>query len=181
MESQKIINLLNNKGIESQKFTTKKRYIINDQNNGQYGQGNENDSTIKFETKVINPNLCDYSDAYILVIGNIENKKVNSSVAFKNCAPFTKCITHINDEHLETAENLDIIMPMYDLLEYSDNYSDSSGSFYQFRRDKSAENHAYVSVGNSSSFKFKSNLLGNAVNNVKIVGPLKYLSYFSDY
>ena len=172
---------INNNGIESQKFTTKKRYIINDQNNRQYGEGNENDSTIKFETKVSKSNLYDYADAYILVIGNIENKNVNSSLAFKNCAPFTKCITHINDEHLETAENLDIIMPMYNLLEYSDNYSDSSGSFYQFRRDEPAESHADVSVCNSSSFKYKSNLLGDAVNNVKIVVPLKYLSYFSDY
>ena len=62
---------------------------------------------------------------------------------------------------------------MYNLLEYSDNYSDSSGSFYRFRRDEPAENHADVSVGNSSSFKCKSNLLGDTVNNVKIVVPLK--------
>ena len=82
MESQKIINLLSNKDIESKNFTTKKRYIINDQNNGQYVEGNENDSTIKFETKVIKLNLCDYSDAYILVNGNIENKADNTSVCF---------------------------------------------------------------------------------------------------
>ena len=122
MESQKIINLLNNNDIESQKFITKKWYIINDQNNGQYGRGDENDYTIKFETKTIKSNLCDYTDAYILVIGNIENKSNNASVCFKSYAPFTKCITHINDEHLETTENLDIIMPMYNLLEYSNDY-----------------------------------------------------------
>ena len=63
MESQKIVNLLNNNDIESQKFTTRKWYIINDQNNKQYGEGDENDSTIKFETKVIKPSLFDYSDA----------------------------------------------------------------------------------------------------------------------
>ena len=57
----------------------------------------------------------------------------NTNVAFKNCAPFTRCVTHINDEHVETAENLDIIMPMYNLLKYSDNYADSSGSLYQFK------------------------------------------------
>ena len=178
MEGQKIINLLNNNDIESQKYTTKKWYIINDQNNRQYGEGNQNDSTIKFETKVIKPNLCDYSDAYILVIGNIENKANNASVCFKNCAPFTKCITHINDEHLETTENLDIIMPMYNLLEYSDKYSDSSGSLYQFKRHEPPPNNGVVSVDTSSSFKYKSNLLGNEVNNVKIVVPLKYLSNF---
>ena len=152
MESQKIVILLTNNDIESQKFTTRKWYIINDQNNKQYGEGDENDSTIKFETKVIKPNLCDYSDAYILVSGNIENRANNASVVFKNCALFTKCITHINDEHLETAENLDIIMPMYNLLEYSDNYEESSGSLYQFKRDEPPPNNGDVSVNTSSSF-----------------------------
>ena len=177
MESQKIVNLLNNNDIESQKFTTRKWYIINDQNNKQYGEGDENDSTIKFETKVIKPSLFDYSDAYILVSGNIKNKAANASVTFKNCAPFTKCITHINDEHLETAENVDIIMPMYNLLEYSDNYEESSGSLYQFKRDEPPPNNDDVSVDTSPSFKYKSNLLGNEVN-VKIAVPLKYLSNF---
>ena len=82
MESQKIINLLDSNDNESQKFATKryiinevKRYIINDQNTGNNAYGNGEDSTtIKFETKVIKPNLCDYSDAYILVTGNIQNK-----------------------------------------------------------------------------------------------------------
>ena len=70
MESQKIVNLLKDSDNEFSKFATRKRYIINDQNNGQYGKENENDSTIKFETKVIKSNLCDYSDAYILVTGD---------------------------------------------------------------------------------------------------------------
>ena len=73
--------------------------FINDQNNGKYCEGNENDSTIIFETKVIKPNLCDYSDVYILVTGNITatGGNANTKVVFKNCAPFTRCITHIND------------------------------------------------------------------------------------
>ena len=85
MESQKIINLLNNNDIESQKPTTKKWYIINDQNNG---EGNGNDSTIKFETKVIKPNLCDYSDAYILVTRDliVNEGDANTNVAFKKGA-----------------------------------------------------------------------------------------------
>ena len=114
MEAQKIVNLLSDSDNESLKFATRKWYIINDQNNGHYGEGNENDSTIKFETKVIKPNLCDYSDTYILVTGDITatNGDENTRVALKNCAPFTRCVTHINDEHVETAENLDIIMPM---------------------------------------------------------------------
>ena len=95
---------------------------------------------------MIKPNLCDYSDAYILVTGDIENKANNASVAFRNCAPFTKCSTHINDEHLETAENLDIITPMYNLLEYSDNYEESSGSLYQFKKDEPPPNNGDVFV-----------------------------------
>ena len=129
METQKIVNLLNDSDNESSNFATRKWYIINDQNNGQYGEGNENDSTIKFETKLIKPNLSDYSDAYIFVTGDITaaDANVNTGGAFKNCAPFRRCVTHTNYEHVKTTETLDIIMPMYDLLEYSDNYADSSG------------------------------------------------------
>ena len=138
METQKIVNLLNDSDNESSKFATRKWYIINDQNNGQYGRRNENDSTIKFETKVIKPNLCDYSDTYILVTGDIKIVDIaaNTNVAFKNCAPITRW-EHINYEHVETAENVDIIMLMYNLIEYSDNYADSSESLYQFKRDES--------------------------------------------
>ena len=71
METQEIVNLLSSSDNESSKFATRKWYIINDQNNEQYGRGNENDSTIKFETKVIKPNLCNYSDVYVLVTGDI--------------------------------------------------------------------------------------------------------------
>ena len=96
METQKIANLLNDSDNESYKFATRKWYIINDQNNGQYGRGNENHSIIKFETKVIKPNLCDYSDAYILMTEDIEVPAVaiNTNVAFKNCAPFTRYVTY---------------------------------------------------------------------------------------
>ena len=127
METQKIVNLLKDPGNNSSKFATRKWYFINDQNKGQYGRGNENknDSTNKCETKVIKPNLCDYSDAYSLVAGDIKIADIaaDTNIAFKNCAPFTTCTTHINDELAETAENLEIIMPMYNLIEYSHNYS----------------------------------------------------------
>ena len=193
METQKIVNLLNDSHNEYSKFATRKWYIINDQNIGQYGRGNEIDSTIKFETKAIKPNLCYFSDAYILVTGDIkiEDIAADTNVALKNCAPFTRCITHINDEHVETAENLDIIMPMYNLIEYSDNYADSSGSLYQFKRDESPMNDAgnllNVALDNSTSFKYISSLLGKvddddgndrSLKNTKIVAPLKYLSNF---
>ena len=170
MGTQKIVNLLSDSDNESYKnesykFATRKWYIINDQNDRQYGVGNENDSTIKFETKGIKPNLCDYSDACIRVTGDItaEGGNANTKAAFKNCAPFTRCVTHINNEHLETAENLDIIM-LYNLIEYSVNYADSSGSLYQFKRDERNMNNvniAAVTTADSTSFKYKSNILGS--------------------
>ena len=88
METQKIVNLLN----EFSKFATIKWYIINDQNNGQYGRGNGSDCTLKFETKVITSNLCDYSDTYIILTGdiNVKNFAANTNVAFKNCV-----VTHL--------------------------------------------------------------------------------------
>ena len=182
MESQKIINLLDSSDNESQKFAKKRWYIINDQNTGNNAYGNGKDgTTIKFETKVIKPNLCDYSDAYILVTGNIQNKPANSVVAFKNCAPFRTCDVTINNEHIEKAEDLDIVMPMYNLLEYSDNYQNSTGSLYQFKRDEPPNDNANVG-NNTTSLVYKSKLIkgtdNNNVNNVKFVVPLKNVSNF---
>ena len=134
-------------------------HVINDQNNTEYGEGNENDSSIKFEAKVIKSSLCDYSDAYILVTGDIKVTAIDAdtNASFKNCAPFTRFVTHINDEHFDTAENLDLIMNMYNLLEYSDNYADRSGTLHQFKRDESPMNNAGNSINvvldNSLSFK----------------------------
>ena len=87
METQKIVNLLNISDNESSKFETRNLYVINNQNNTEYGEGNENDSSITFETKVIKPNLCDYSDAYVLLTGDITatNGDANTRVALKNC------------------------------------------------------------------------------------------------
>ena len=137
MEIEKIAKLLGDADNESSKFAARKWYVINDQNNTDYGEGNEDSTTVKFETKVIKSSLCDYSDAYILVTGNITatGGDANTRVAFKNCASFTKCITHINDEYVDNADNLDIIMLMYKLIECSDNYSDISGNLWQFKRD----------------------------------------------
>ena len=160
METQKIVNLLGDANNESSKFATRKWYVINDQNNTDYGEGNEDSTTVKFETKVIEPNHFDYSDVYILITGNITTTggDANIRAAFKNCAPFTKFKTHINDEHVENADNLDIIMPIYSLIEYSDNYSDTSGRLWQFKRDESpitnAGNPDNVSTTNSTSFKY---------------------------
>ena len=142
MENQKIINLLDKIDIDSKHFATKKWYVINDENNTNYGvdknTGANNPDTIKYNTRVLKPNLCDYVEAYILVDGTImaaNNVNNNTRLALKNCTPFTKCNLEINDEHVDTAENLDIVMPIYNLIEYSDNYQDSSATLYQYKRD----------------------------------------------
>ena len=167
--------------------------IYNNTNNTNDGvnkdTGANNPDTIKYDTKVLKPNLCDYADAYILVDGTVRaanSVDANTRLALKNCAPFTKCNLEINDEHVDTAENLDIVMPMYNLIEYSDNYQDSSATLYQYKREEPPANLANnLATDTSSSFKYKVNLLGNPVIanniarlNVKIVVPLKYLSNF---
>ena len=131
MENQKIINLLDKIDTDSKHFATKKWYIINDENNTNYGvnkdTGADNPDTIKYDTRVLKPNLCDYAEAYILIDGTIRATAANANtrLALKNCAPFTKCHLEINDEQVDTAENLDVGMPMYNLIEYSDTYPDS--------------------------------------------------------
>ena len=130
MENQNIINLLDKIDTDSKYFATKKWYIVNDENNTNYGVGKDtgenNPDSIKYVTRVLKPNLCDYAEVYILVAGTITaTNAVNATrLALKNCAPFTKCNLEINDELVDTAENLDIVMPMYNLIEYSDNYQD---------------------------------------------------------
>ena len=193
MENQKIINLLDKIDTDSKHFATKKWYVINDENNTNYGvnedTGANNPDTIKYDTRVLEPNLCDYAEAYILVDGTIRGigGDNNARLALKNCAPFTKCSLEINDEHIDTAENLDIVMPMYNLIEYSDNYQDSSATLYQYKRDEPPEANAIddLTTNTSSSFKYKVSLLGNPVvadniakRIVKVVVPLKYLSNF---
>ena len=111
----------------------------------------------------------------------------NTRLALKNCVPSTKCNLETNDEHVDTAENLDITMSMYNLIEYSDNYQDSSATLFQYKRDEPPEGDPIpnLAVDNSSSFKYKVTLLGNPVldgaiakRTVKVVVPLKYLSNF---
>ena len=150
MENQKIINLLNKDNIDSKHFANKKWYIINDENNTNYGVNKDtvanNPDTIKYDTRVLKTNFCDYADAYSLIDGTIRAEAANAAnsaattLALQNCAPFTKCNLEVNDEHVDTAENLDIVMPMYNLIEYSDNYQDSSSALYQYKRDEPPDN-----------------------------------------
>ena len=191
--NQKIINLLHKIDTDSKHFAIKKWYIINDENNTNYGVGKDtgvnNPDTIKYDTRVLKPNLCDYAEVHILVDGTIRATAAdaNTKLALKNCALFIKCNLKINDEHVDTAENLDIVMPRYNLIEYSDNYQDSLATLYQYKRDEPTEGDAIadLTADNSDSFKYKVKLFGNPVLDgaiaklsVKIVVPLKYLSNF---
>ena len=176
METQNIVNLLNGSDNENSKFATKKWYIIDNESKGNYSHHNP----IKFLTKSIESSLCDYSDAYILVTGNINvtGGDNNTKVAFKNCAPFKDCRTEINDTFVDYADFINITMPMYNLIEYSDNYSDTSGSLWQFKRDEIIDNANVTNDNNAPSFKYKASIIGNTENNgtknrVKIAAPLK--------
>ena len=129
---------------------------------GKYKQGH----TIKFETETIKSSLFDYSDAFILVAGSITvNAANNTDVAFKNCAPFSTCTTKTNDIFADEANHIYIATPMYNLIEYSDNYSDTSGTLWQFKRDEvPANNNEHLTINNSELFKYKAALLGETAN-----------------
>ena len=134
MEYQKIANLLDTESNQPSTFRTRNWFEINDESRGTY---TSND--IKFKTIMLRSNLCDYADAYILVkgataitgAGNDDATKRaderDKGVTFKNCAPFTKCISSINNTDIDNAQEIDIVMSMYNLIEYSDNYSKTLG------------------------------------------------------
>ena len=99
---------------------------------------------IKFKTTMLKSSQCDYSNAYILVKGNIRVNNIgtaaalnngNKKVTFKNCAPFTDCISEINNTQVHNVKYIDIVMPMHNLIEYSDNYSKTSASLWQYCKD----------------------------------------------
>ena len=157
-------------------------------------------NSIKFLTSSSESNLWGYSDAYVLVTGNVTVTRTIAAAAggnvhrkqpldaatqviFKNYAPFEDCRTEINDTFVDYANFLNITMPMYNLIEYSDNYSDTSGSLWDFKRDEIDNNANVTNDNNAPSFKYKANIIGNTENNgakygVKIAVPLKNLSNF---
>ena len=166
------------------KFRIKNWVEVNDGRDGICDKKN-----IKFKTTMLNASLCDYSDAYILVEGKITVVGQggyaagiaadinNKEVVYKNCAPFIKCISKINNAEVDNAEDLDIVMPMYSLLECGENYVKTSASLCQYYKDEPNDN-----IADSKSSIFKSSITDNTNNagiaNVKIVVPIKYLSKF---
>ena len=159
------------------KFVTREYVRVN----GLSNTNNENKS-IRFKTPMLRSNLCDYSDAYILVKGtimvtalgannganNIRDKR-NRPLILKNNAPFVSCMTRINGELIEDADNLDVVIPMYNLLEYSKNYRKTIGSLYNYHRheltnDGNDNNSDNRNVVNSEAFKYKNKITGNTYN-----------------
>ena len=210
MEYDKINNLLlceDNESEQLSKFVTREYVRVNSLSNTY----NENKS-IRFKTPMLRSNLCDYSDAYILVKGtitvtapgvdnnanNIRDKR-NRPVILKNNVPFVSCITRINGELTEDADDLDIVMSMYNLLEYSKSYRKTIGLLYSYYRDELSDdaddnNFDNIKVVNSNTFKYKNKIIGNMYNvnagaqgydvnkngtqEVELAVPLKYLGNF---
>ena len=183
MEYQKVANFLDSASNQPSKFRTRNWVEINDESRGAY---TSND--IKFKTTMLRSNLCDYADVYILVKGTITitvagnndaSKRLderNKGVIFKICAPFTKCISRRNNTDIDNVQDINIVMPMYNLIEYSDNYSKASGSLWQYYKDDPNDN-----ITRSESFKSKIKITGKTpsechTEDVEIIVPLNYLS-----
>ena len=191
MEYQKIANLIDDDASnQPSKFRTRNLVGTNDESRGAYNVN----SQIKFKTTMLKSSLCDYSDAYILVKGTISvnntaaagagANNTNRKVIFKNCAPFTNCISKINNTQIDNAKDIDIVMPMYNLIEYSDDYAKTAGSLWQYCKDIPAQNAndeiIVFDVNNvTDSFNFKVKFTGQTGNNgrknAEIMVPLKYL------
>ena len=166
------------------KFKTKNWVETNDESRRAYNV----DSQTIFKTTMLKSSLCGYSDAYILAKGKVtitgagddaaarQVDEREKGVAFKNCAPFTNCISEINNTQIDNCKDIDIIIPLYNLLEYSNNYAKASGSLWQYYRNEPSDN-----LADSESFKSKIKITGKTPNNEKdaeIMVPLKYLSNF---
>ena len=169
MEYQKIANLIDDTPNQPSKFKTRNWVEINDESRGAYNVN----SQIKFKTTMLKSSLCDYSDAYILVKGTItingrgaddaakRADERGKGVSFKDCAPFINCISEINNTQIDNAKDLDIVIPMYNLIGYSDNYAKATGSLWQYFRDEPADNN----IEDSKSFKTKIKITGKTPNN----------------
>ena len=160
MEFQKIENFLGTTSDDKDlpRFVTKKWVKVYDQSEGNYNVNKK----IRIKTSMLRSDLCDSNDAYIVVKGNItlegdnDANKQNKNLAFKNNAPFINCISKINGVKIDNAEDLDVVMPMYNLLEYSKNYRKTTGSLWNYYRDEPIN----PLFSNSESFKYKTSIQG---------------------
>ena len=184
MKFQKITNFLNTMPDDKDlpRFVTKIWIEVYDQSEKNYSPNKE----IRIKTAMLRWDLRNFSDAYIVVEGTItlegdnNANEQNKSFAFKNNASFTNCISKINVVKIDNAEDLDVVMLMYSLLEYSKNYRKSTGSLQNYYRDEPSNPLSL----NSESFKYKTIIVGKIpedndwLTNAEVVIPLKYLSNF---
>ena len=206
LRSEELGSVVDSESENLSKFVTREFVRVNSLSNTY----NENKS-IRFKTPMLRSDLCDYADAYILVNGTItvngivngaenEINRRNRPLILKNNAPFVSCIIKINNELIEDAEDLDVVMPMYNLLEYSQNYRKTIGSLYNYYRDELRDdnnnnnNFLINNVVNSNTFKYKNKITGNTYNvaagaaghdankvgtqEIELAIPLKYLGNF---
>ena len=158
---------------------------MSDESRGTYNVN----SQIKFKTTVLKSSLCDYSDAYIRPKGKVtvNNQQLQVLIQIMQI-PYTNCISQINNTQIDNAKDTDIVMSMYNLIEYSDNYSKTSGSVWQYCKDIPAVNNngnmvEFNGANATDSFNFKAKITGQTNNNgridhVEIMVPLKYLNNF---
>ena len=156
-------------------FITKNWVDVHDQS-GNADDRNKPNKQIRFKTSVLRSDLCDYSDAYIVVKGTITVTRPNSvlydkKLAFTNKAPFTSCISKINNTLIDNSEDLDVVMPMYNLLEYSKYYRKITGSFWNHYRDEpnsgigGEDNNVNYLIKVSKSFDYKTSITGDLQGN----------------
>ena len=158
MEFQKVVNFLDTTSDDKdlRRFVTKKWIEVYDQSEENYNVNKE----IRFKTSMLRSDLCNYSDAYITVKGHItlegdnDANKGNKDLAFKNNAPLINCISKINGVKIDNAEDLDVVMPMYNLLEYSRNYRKTTGNLCNYYRDEQSN----PLFSNSETFKYKTSI-----------------------
>ena len=193
MEFNKINNLLGPAHDKVPRFITKKWIEVQSQSGNTYNTS----KSIRFKISMLRSDLCNYFDAYVWEKGKItvtnpnDNANFNKELTLKNNAPSISCISKINGELVENAEDIDIVIPMYNLLEYSKNYEKTSGSLFNYYRDEPKEhtigdgdNAVNISIKNSKSFDYKTKIVRNLAagelekDDVEIAIILKYLGNF---
>ena len=160
MEFQKIANFLDTTSDDKDlpRFVTKKWIEVYDQSEKNYSPNKE----IRIKMSMLRSNLCNFSDAYIVVEGDItlegdnDANKRNKNLTFKKNAPFINCISKVNGVKIDNAEDLDAVMPLYNLLEYSKNYKKATSSLWSYYRDEPSDPFS----SNSESFKYKASIVG---------------------
>ena len=184
MKFKKIVNLLDTISDDKDlpRFVTKKWIEVYDQSEKNYSVNKE----IRIKTSMLRSDLCDFGDVYIVVKGDntfegVNNaNKQNKNLPFKNNALFINCILKINSVKIDNAKALDVVMPMYNLLEYSKNYRKTAGSLCNYYRDKTSD----LLSANPEFFKYKTSIVGKApegndsLTDARVAIPLKHLSNF---